>query len=145
MLSKILSKKDCANCKFCCSFRRQSLWETPVFEWREKLNLLPLFKTDDPEEEVPCTYLKDGEGCTLSDEKKPFDCKIWPLRVVYCDEKKSLDKISVVLTPTCKEINKIPLETIKTFVNQELKRKILSYAKEHPEIIKENNDFFISL
>ena len=31
MLSSILSKSDCAECKFCCSFRRQSLWETPVF------------------------------------------------------------------------------------------------------------------
>jgi len=28
MLSKILSRKTCASCKFCCSFRRQSLWET---------------------------------------------------------------------------------------------------------------------
>ena len=31
MLSKILSKTSCAACKFCCSFRRQSLWETPLF------------------------------------------------------------------------------------------------------------------
>ncbi|MBQ5491897.1 MAG: hypothetical protein IIT68_07565, partial [Treponema sp.] len=31
MLSKILSKSDCASCKFCCSFRRKSLWETPLF------------------------------------------------------------------------------------------------------------------
>ena len=31
MLSSILSKSDCAACKFCCSFRRQSLWETPIF------------------------------------------------------------------------------------------------------------------
>ena len=31
MLSKILSKSECASCKFCCSFRRKSLWETPIF------------------------------------------------------------------------------------------------------------------
>ena len=31
MLSAILSKSECAECKFCCSFRRQSLWESPVF------------------------------------------------------------------------------------------------------------------
>ncbi len=31
MLSSILAKSDCAACKFCCSFRRQSLWETPIF------------------------------------------------------------------------------------------------------------------
>ena len=40
MLSTILSKKQCAACKFCCSFRRQSLWETPLFppEVVEKLS-----------------------------------------------------------------------------------------------------------
>ena len=32
MLSSILAKTDCAACKFCCSFRRSSLWETPVFD-----------------------------------------------------------------------------------------------------------------
>ena len=32
MLSRILSKEQCASCKFCCSFRRQSLWETPLFD-----------------------------------------------------------------------------------------------------------------
>lgn len=142
MLSKILSKSDCAACKFCCSFRRQSLWETPLFEWREPLNLLPLYKTENPDEEVPCTYLKDGEGCTLSDEKKPFDCKIWPLRVV--NDKES-GELKIVLTPTCQAINKLPIQTIKDFVNTELKSKILSYAKNHPEIIKEDTSFFISL
>ena len=32
MLSSILKKEDCASCRFCCSFRRQSLWETPLFD-----------------------------------------------------------------------------------------------------------------
>ena len=31
MLSSILAKSSCAACKFCCSFRRTSLWETPIF------------------------------------------------------------------------------------------------------------------
>ena len=31
MLSKVLEKSTCAKCKFCCSFRRCSLWETPLF------------------------------------------------------------------------------------------------------------------
>lgn len=42
MLSSILKKSDCAECRFCCSFRRQSLWETPIFEQAtvEKLRVL---------------------------------------------------------------------------------------------------------
>lgn len=142
MLSKILSKNDCRECKFCCSFRRQSLWELPLFDWREPLDLLPLYKTDDPDEEVPCPYLEDGKGCTLSAEKKPFDCKIWPLRVVSSKENSELQ---IVLTPTCKAINKVPLEKIRELVNTELKDVILSYAKEHPEIIKNDSEFFIKL
>ena len=35
MLSKVLSKKSCADCRFCCSFRRCSLWETPLFPKEE--------------------------------------------------------------------------------------------------------------
>lgn len=141
MLSKILSKSECAACKFCCSFRRQSLWETPVFEWRERLNLLPKYKTDDPEEEVPCPYLVDGTGCSLSDDKKPFDCKIWPLRVI----KNANNELQIVLEPTCPAISKLPLEQVRSFVNSDLKEKILSYTSEHPEIVKENSDFFIKL
>lgn len=142
MLSKILSKNDCRECKFCCSFRRQSLWELPLFDWRKPLDLLPLYKTENPDEEVPCPYLEDGKGCTLSSEKKPFDCKIWPLRVVSSKENSELQ---IVLTPTCKAINKVPLEKIRELVNTELKETILSYAKEHPQIIKEDSDFFIKL
>ena len=83
MLSEILKKEDCAACRFCCSFRRQSLWETPIFtlentesiEADQKLDASVLqkfsfenntyarydlsnnYKTDDSEEEAPCPYL----------------------------------------------------------------------------------------
>lgn len=142
MLSKILSKQECAKCKFCCSFRRQSLWETPVFEWREKMDLLPLYKTQNPDEEVRCLYLEDGKGCTLSLQKKPFDCKIWPLRVV---KSPASNELEIVLEPTCPALQKLPLSQIKDFVNSELKETILEYANSHPEIVKEDSDFFIKL
>lgn len=29
MLSEVLKKEECAVCRFCCAFRRQSLWEVP--------------------------------------------------------------------------------------------------------------------
>ena len=31
MLSKVLTKETCKNCKFCCVFKKESLWELPVF------------------------------------------------------------------------------------------------------------------
>lgn len=161
MLNKILSKEDCSKCKFCCSFRRQSLWETPIFNKssKEKLEKLYLnvhfrevqtdfftidltnsYKTTDANEEAPCPFLRDGTGCILPPDLKPFDCSIWPLRIIKKDGQNK-----IVLTPTCKAINKLPLESVSSFVNSELKKVILSYAKEHPEIIKEDSDFFISL
>lgn len=176
MLKKILSSKECASCKFCCSFRRQSLWETPVFSKDVKteleklfpdarfkpagttsdesqksdpslsidrsltnstnqfftIDLLPFYKTDDPEEEVRCPFLKDGKGCQLSDELKPFDCKIWPIRIVKAED----GTLSLALTPTCRAINKLDFENVKRFVNEELKEKILEFAEKNPQIIK---------
>ena len=158
MLSSILKKSDCAVCKFCCSFRRQSLWETPIFsnELAEKLKALypearfrptgsnsmtidlsSSYSTDDPNEEAPCPFLDKTNGCCLPPELKPFDCSIWPFRAVSTKEK----TISVALTPTCPAINKVPREKITGLLKSGLGQKIIDYAKTHPDIIKEQTDF----
>ena len=160
MLSSLLTKKQCAACKFCCSFRRQSLWETPFFppEVVEKLSLpneygvvgefravvdpqkscagrLVLennYRTADPEEEVPCTFLDPHRGCILKPEDKPFDCSIWPLRIMNKD-----GELVIALTPTCPSIGATPSPELIELVKNGLGEKILEYAKEHPYIIKE--------
>ncbi len=155
MLSKILKKSDCATCRFCCSFRRQSLWETPIFDAKTKnslekkfpnakfrsvgkssftIDLLNLYKTDDEKEEVPCPFLDLKSGCVLCEQEKPFDCKIWPLRVMKTLD---LEKKFIVLTPTCPSINKIPFLNLENFVKSELAQKIWDYANEHPDIVKD--------
>ncbi|MDD7417839.1 MAG: hypothetical protein SPI86_00170 [Treponemataceae bacterium] len=106
MLSKILSKEQCAQCKFCCSFRRQSLWESPFVP---SCN----YKTQDPSEEIPCDYLDKKQGCTLSQEKKPFDCKIWPFRVM-----EDTDGIFITMATTCPALNNTPEETIVSFLSE---------------------------
>lgn len=162
MLSKILNKEDCAKCRFCCSFRRKSLWETPLFtkenieaiKGNENLDdscllvndspkgiyarydLSNCYKTDDSKEEVPCPYLGEN-GCVLSDNEKPWDCKIWPLRVM----RKSRELV-VALTPTCPEINKLEFEKVREFVEKELKSGLLEYAKEHEFLVKEYKEGF---
>lgn len=156
MLSGILKKEDCASCRFCCSFRRTSLWEVPVFTKdnieaikhnpdldssvlnvnescgfiKAKFDLSGNYKTDDALEEAPCPYLGKS-GCVLSDEEKPWDCKIWPLRVM----KKENDNI-IALTPTCPSINKLDIETVRTYVDG-IRDDILEYAKEHPFLVKD--------
>ena len=167
MLSSILSKTSCAACKFCCSFRRQSLWETPLFppEVAEKLSreneygvvgefaqagrdgqnvqdvcrlvLENNYRTDDPEEEVPCTFLDPQKGCILNGDDKPFDCSIWPLRIMNKD-----GKLVIALTPTCSAIGAVPSQVLVELVQGGLGEKIFEYAKTHPYIVKEYHQGF---
>lgn len=158
MLSSILKKSDCASCKFCCSFRRQSLWETPLFpkeQARQLKEICPsavfrpvgkssmtielshLYKSQDPDEEVPCPFLNSSKGCLLPPELKPFDCNIWPFRAVHSKK----GGLALALTPTCPAINKVPREKITELVEAGLGIKILDYAKENPDIVKESSEF----
>ncbi len=165
MLSSILSKSQCAACKFCCSFRRQSLWETPLFppEVAEKLSkpneygvvgefravddtqkncayrlvLENNYRTDDPEEEVPCTFLDPQKGCILKGEDKPFDCSIWPLRIMDKG-----GKLVIALTPTCPAIGAVPNQALIDLVKNGLGEQIFEYAKTHPYIVKEYREGF---
>ena len=167
MLSSILSKTSCAACKFCCSFRRQSLWETPLFppEVAEKLSreneygvvgefaqagrdgqnvqdacrlvLENNYRTDDPEEEVPCMFLDPQKGCILNGDDKPFDCSIWPLRIMNKD-----GKLVIALTPTCSAIGAVPSQALVELVQGGLGEKIFEYAKTHPYIVKEYHQGF---
>ena len=167
MLSKVLKKETCADCKFCCSFRRQSLWETPLFpveifeRLRKKdynggkdnntffiiekdknasygrMKLDNQYKTNNPDEEVPCSFLDVNKGCTLSDEDKPFDCKIWPLRIMEKD-----NQWVIALTPTCPTVNKVDIKTMKTLVDNELGQIIYDYAKNNNFIVKKYKEGF---
>ena len=164
MLSPILAKSTCATCKFCCSFRRQSLWETPIFDKATMQKLSKLYpstkfrpagpsghsytfdisgnyRTQDPEEEALCPFLNPNNGCALPPELKPFDCKIWPLRAVRQPD----STIAVALTPTCPAINKVPLEQVKQLAASGLGQQILDHAAEHPDIIKEPTDFLSNI
>ena len=166
MLKEILRKEDCASCRFCCAFRRTSLWETPIFTGenidaiRENADLdgsalreftsgsqtyatydlSDKYLTDSPEEEAPCPYL-GVRGCLLNDEEKPWDCKIWPLRVM----RKADGEIVIALTPTCPSINKLDIETVKTFVRTKLQDDLFAYAAAHPYLIKEYKEGFFVL
>ena len=175
MLSSILAKSDCAACKFCCSFRRSSLWETPLFSEADLPALKELYpaakfrpapagnggnstnsytfdisdqyKSSDPNEEALCPFLDTSRGCTLPKELKPFDCKIWPLRAVSLPKQsESLQtQLAVALTPTCPAINKQPLEKVKELAESGLGAKILDYATTHPEMVKEYSDFLSTI
>lgn len=159
MLSKILSKDDCAQCRFCCSFRRCSLWETPVFSFAEKsclekkypkakfktcadksftIDIDDCYKSSDENEEVPCPFLDPSCGCVLSSEEKPFDCMIWPFRI-----SKVNNEHFVVLERTCPVINKIPLEKVSSVVDDDFIMLAKKKVKENCGIVKEWRESFV--
>jgi Fe-S-cluster containining protein len=152
-LSSILTQNDCAQCKFCCLFERPAAWETPLFSKKQTsllkkkygdfavkpvgnsftLNMEPLYKTDSNDEFAPCPFLDQKKGCILKDTEKPFDCKIWPLRIMRQNK-----DIVIVLTPTCTAINNQPIEKIKKLVVQDgLGEVLFKEAQKTPDIIKD--------
>ncbi len=154
MISKVLSKETCKNCKFCCVFQKNSLWELPVFpkdkyekiitenpEFFEitdeygKLNLIDKYKTDD--EIIACPFLDETQGCTLNDEDKPLECKIWPLRVM-----KKEDELVLVFETICPELGCEPPKELITLIEEEIGDEIKKYAEKYPFIAKQYNGNF---
>jgi hypothetical protein len=73
-------------------------------------------------------------GCCLGDDK-PFECQIWPYRIMSQG-----DKLLISLSLLCKPICEKSLASIVTLLKNGLAEKIIAYAKLHPCIIKEYTD-----
>lgn len=150
MLKDVLSPGDCAKCGFCCSFRRQSLHLTPLFagetvdeirrlhpEARFKtlpngavtIDIDDQYRTDDSTEEAPCPFNK--KGCILPGHLKPFDCKLWPFRLM-----RRGDGLALALVPTCPWIEKGDTAKFKATASS-VAKEAMDYAKGHPEIVIE--------
>ena len=148
MLKDVLSPADCAKCGFCCSFRRQSLNLTPYFaketveeicrlypEARFKtlpngaatIDLDDKYRTNNSSEEALCPFNRGG--CVLPPHLKPFDCKLWPFRLMKGD-----NCLLLALVPTCPWIAKNDLSKLKTAASAAAKAA-MEYAKTHPEIV----------
>lgn len=145
MLSEILSKEECAKCQICCSFDSTDLWETPVISPQLRIKILDdypeikfvkkgesyLFRLEkEPEEDLYfCSVLDHKKGCVLGDEK-PFDCKIWPLRVMDFN-----GKWVITLSPVCPVVKKISLDKLQNTAKK-LAPEIFKQAEKNPDIVK---------
>ena len=150
MMEEILTPADCAGCEFCCSFRRQSLSLTPYFakeaideirglypELHFKtlsngavtIDLDDKYLTDDSEEEALCPFHRTG--CILPEHLNPFDCKLWPVRLM-----KTGNGLVLALVPSCPWIRKDDEAKLKEVAEAGAKEAV-EYAKEHPEIVIE--------
>ena len=150
MLKNILSSSDCAKCRICCIFDKYDVWETPVIssELYEKIKAVhPDLKFiskgdsgayifnmesawDDKEEIFRCPALDPNKGCTLG-ENKPFDCSIWPYRIMNLNGAKVISIASI-----CPEMYRKPLNELVDELDNGLAEKIFDEAEKNPEIIK---------
>lgn len=147
MLNGLLKKSTCGECQICCGFDCTDTWEMPVMTEKTK-NKLESLKPDTEfikhgnsyitkpcqlsgDEIFYCPALDKKTGCTLG-EDKPFDCKIWPFRIMDFNGSRVITVSSV-----CNEIYNRPLRELVQFLDGGLAETIDLYSAEHPEIIKE--------
>ena len=145
MLKKILDPKSCAACRLCCIFNRYDVWETPVFT-EELCRRIREAKPDtefvtkdggyifrvkelDENELFTCPALT-ATGCMLGDDK-PFDCRIWPYRIMDVGGRRA-----IVIASICDEMFSRPLSELVGFLKAGLADEIFAYADLHPEIVK---------
>lgn len=148
MLKNILSPKTCSNCRICCKFDYTDTWELPVLSMETKMavtknkpetQFTPIgeevtFKTPmlSGDELFSCPALTDS-GCGLSEKYKPFDCKIWPFRIMYDEDKNKIITVSE-LCPAIKNLSDNQLR--KFLIEESLAKIIFDYSKCHPSHIK---------
>ena len=135
MLGELLSKEECAQCRLCCTFDSYDLLDTPLItpDMRERIAaVLPQqrFIT-----KGSCSLLDKSRGCILGDGK-PFECRIWPLRVMI----KNGVRV-IALSTVCPVVSKKPPELISE-VCRRIAPEIFCYADRYPELVKPYNEGF---
>lgn len=145
MLTNILSRDTCASCRVCCAFDSDDIWEAPVIasELKSKIQnrfpgqeLVPfkdsfLLKMEASQDGLYYCPMLSEKGCVLGDEK-PFDCKIWPFRVMNF-----MGTRVITISPVCSSLFAKPLNELTAFVQGDFVRRIFAEADSCPDIAKE--------
>ena len=144
MLKEILSGKDCAECRVCCIFDRSDCWEVPLVEPAlaayisenypdvklKKVGNCSVFDSEFDEKGLTTCPMLSETGCRLGD-KKPFDCRIWPFRVMRKD-----GLLMLTLSPVCGTVSRLPVEQVSAFAAK-IADTIYKAAENNPEMIKD--------
>lgn len=144
MLKEILSPNSCKSCRMCCVFDRDDVWEIPVFSNEKRTALFEempeaaikpvngggfVFEMEFDEEGLAYCPALSENGCTLK-ESKPFDCKIWPFRVMERG-----GELFLTLAPLCEAVNGLDEAVLGQFA-QKLAPAVFDEAEKNPSIVK---------
>ena len=147
---KNITPSECAQCRLCCIFDKYDVWETPVISAELKARIetahpgmhfvskgdsgayiFNMENTWDEEEELYfCPALDRERGCILG-ENKPFDCKVWPYRIMRLG-----GALVISIASICPVMYKKPLDTLVKELEDGLAEKIFREAEMHPQIVK---------
>lgn len=144
MLKEILSGSDCAKCRVCCIFDRTDCWEIPLVEPSlaeyikreypdvklENRGNNSVFASEFDENGLTACPMLTEQGCKLGD-KKPFDCMIWPFRVMRKE-----DLLLLTLSPVCETVSKLPVKRISDFAAK-IADTVYKAAENDPEMVKD--------
>ncbi|MDR2840977.1 MAG: hypothetical protein LBV75_06915 [Paludibacter sp.] len=124
MLKELISSQTCAKCRFCCTFDSSDAWELPVIDGQlaqtsalqhcrfdVKNSVCKFAPQYNSEGLFACPMLTEN-GCRLGDNK-PFDCRLWPLRVMTAG-----NYYLLTLSPNCPATSQHSLTTIIEFIEK---------------------------
>lgn len=149
MVKQILPPEKCVKCKGCCYFDKSDIYEVPdilpelakyIEENYKNIKLVKygsIYRFEFPEN------LKEGDiftcpmlaetGCVLRDDK-PFDCRIYPFRIM--NDKNG--KCHVAVSDYCSGVKGISLSDMREFLlSSGLYTKIMEYKKLNPASVLE--------
>lgn len=149
MLEELLTLEDCTNCKICCHFQEDELFDAPTFTKEQKDFILNIMKVkaeftkkndiyqialnevDNKGHKCP---LLSGRGCILPFDIKPFDCQSWPFYVM-----KNNDEYLITVSQDCPTFNQIPREKLKEYIKLKFLKEALNIIKKYPSMITDYN------
>ncbi len=147
MLKKVFGPSDCAKCRLCCNFQRESAWETPFLTDEQAARFeadgveivrrerggasFALRFVDGCDDPANCPFLDPARGCSLSDDLKPFECKVWPLRTMEKD-----GRLVVGRYRNCPALAGEKGAALDRLATEELLPTLLAFVAENPASIR---------
>lgn len=90
------------------------------------------FKTTNDDETANCPVLDPIYGCRLPREQRPFECRLWPLRVMRL----STGMAVLGCYDACPALDAATFEKLSNYAHAALRSTIIDYAKRFPQTIR---------
>jgi Fe-S-cluster containining protein len=109
----LIKPSDCSECRYCCVFTENDLWEFPT----SASFVGEPYYYNQADKLFHCAALTP-QGCSLGNDK-PLDCKLWPFRLMQVG-----DKVAVTVSQHCRTVRKRTIEEILTFLDTKLSAEL---------------------